>query len=617
MPFVLRVFPAAFLDLTPGRYPQGTVLTVLDIDSGLPFKKTVGSGQTSVKVPARAVVPAVFRGESILELWRPIPLKAGQKFELQENPPGPKGRGQLAAVLVFPASGTAGGNQAVTVRWKGERGTVPPDVVSTGDPWRLTAFWFDLPAGEGTLEVESKGWVLEKPIALAVPDRGVGFAREAKVIPRPHLKARFEENERLTSGEADVELLDCRRLKGQAGPPLLSLCPAVSSRQGPVGGEFVFEGLAPVLYALRWKAGTFRDHLFVDLGGGVSKDLTIPVRICRVAGEVTRKGKPVAGTSMKWHQGGASFEAVSVADEDGHYEILLSPSDYVVVLDGPDFRRHAEMLDVKRDRDVDFVIPANRTEVKVVDAATGAPIPGAKVGWHLEAKGESHLTRAESVVSDDSGLARLPPFPPGGVSVVARARGYRISEPQKLDITKESASAELEIRLAKGFETRLRLQDANGNPIRGAWAMLPSGQRTEPSDEAGEVVFEEKLIGGDPVFATSGTGSLVLARYAGEDVPIRIGAPSRPFTVRFLAASGRPVASEQIQYAIDGVRVPQPMDYLARMAAGGDLSSKVDGALVVAGLPPSGSLTIWPSRKPEAVVTRPLPIAELLELPAP
>ncbi len=65
------------------------------------------------------------------------------------------------------------------------------------------------------------------------------------------------------------------------------------------------------------------------------------------------------------------------------------------------------------------------------------------------------------------------------------------------------------------------------------------------------------------------------------------------------------MASEQIDYTIDGVRGPGPIDSLARLAAGGDLSSRIDGTLRVASLPASG------------VVARPLPVTEPLELPAP
>ena len=218
---------------------------------------------------------------------------------------------------------------------------------------------------------------------------------------------------------------------------------------------------------------------------------------------------------------------------------------------------------------------------------------------------------------DEDGLARLPPFPAGRVTVLARARGYRPSEEKRFDVTKESATTTIELRIEKGDGTRLRIVDAAGSPIQGAWAMLPSGIRSEGADAAGEAFLESALAAGAPLFVTTPAGALALARFVAEDAPVRVGPPSPPFTVRFLTADGRPVASEQIAYSIDGVRVPQPMDYLARLAAGGDLSSRIDGTLRVAGLPAAGVVALWPARKPDAVVTRPLPVTELLELPAP
>jgi len=618
-PFALRVFPAARVELGPGRFPEGSVLTVLDPESGLSFKATVRSRETSVQVPARKVVAAVFRGAAeVAELRRPVTLTAGQHLELPENPPLTRGRGQAVVSLRFPASGTRGGNGQAVVRLQAGGGVRSPDVAVTADPWRWTGIWYDLPSGSAAVEVESKAWALAEAPAFSVPDRAVGFARELKVVPRPRLSAQFEPNDRLPAGEAQVDLLDCRRLKGVSGPPRFSLCTSASTRNGPVAGEFRFEGLDPVLHALRWKAGRFQDYVLVDLEAAESKDVKIPVRIHRVKGVVTRRGRPVTNARISWLHQVTGIESETVSDEEGRYEALLAPAGwYLTFLDGPGFKRHADALDVSEDREADFVVPSNETEVRVVDAATGLPVEGARVGRHLEGKGDLHVARAESVECDEDGLARLPPFPAGRVTVLARARGYRPSEEKRFDVTKESATTTIELRIEKGDGTRLRIVDAAGSPIQGAWAMLPSGIRSEGADAAGEAFLESALAAGAPLFVTTPAGALALARFVAEDAPVRVGPPCPPFTVRFLTADGRPVASEQIAYSIDGVRVPQPMDYLARLAAGGDLSSRIDGTLRVAGLPAAGVVALWPARKPDAVVTRPLPVTELLELPAP
>lgn len=617
-PLVLRVTAAAFVELGRGRFPQGKILTVLDIESGLNFKRPIGRELTSVQVPARRVVAAAFRDLAIVELWRPVTLKAGQHLELPENPPLARGRGQLVVSLLFPASGVSGGNRDVAVHWKSERGSLPPDLTVTSDPWRWIGFWFDLPSGEGTIEVDSKSWALAQTAKVPVPDRGVGFADELKLIPRPRLKARFEENGRLPAGEAEVDLLDCRRLKLQSGPPHYSLCTEVSSLKRGVDEEFFFEGLDPVLHALRWKAGKFRGFHMVNLDDGQSKDVTIPVAIHLVKGSVTRKKRPVPESTLTWRHFITGIESPAVTGEEGRYEVLLAPSgQYTVFLDGPGFTRHLETLDVQEDREADFAIPANRTEVRVVDAESGEPVPAAQVSWSLEAVNAILKNRVEVFACDETGKVQLPPSPPGHVTVTARARGYRRSEEQRLEMTKDSSSADLEFRLVKGVETRIRLVDANGAPARGAWALLPSGGLTGPADDAGETYFESLVRPGDPVFAASATGAIVLARFVGEDAPIRIGAPSPPFTVRFLTADRRSAPQVHLSYAIDGIEVPQVMAFKARRAAGGDIYSRRDGSLIVAGLPTSGTVALWPTLKPDAVVTRPLPITEVLEFPAP
>ena len=72
-----------------------------------------------------------------------------------------------------------------------------------------------------------------------------------------------------------------------------------------------------------------------------------------------------------------------------------------------------------------------------------------------------------------------------------------------------------------------------------------------------------------------------------------------------------------VSYSLDGVEVPWVMATQARRAAGGDIYSGRDGAMTVAGLPANGTLALWPTSKPDAVVVRPLPITEVLELTVP
>lgn len=620
-PFSLDVAPAASLRLGPGRFTAGDMLTVLDVESGLPFKRAIAANGVTLRVPARKVVAAVFRGAAdIVELWRPLAPRAGEQIDLPDGPRLVKGRGQLAVSLLFPPSGADGANRTVSVLWKTESRAYPPDLVVTGDWWRWTGFWFDVPHDEGTVEIESRDWVLEAPEKVTVPDRGIAFPRDRKVIRRPSLKARFEENERLPPGRAEVELLDCRRLTGQTGPPSYSLCSRVSTLEAAVGEEFLFEGLDPVLYGLRWQAGAFRDIHLVSLRNGLTKEVTIPVVIHRVTGRVTRRGRPVPEGRITWRHLPTGLEPSTPVDENGRFEALLAPTgQFFAAVDGPGFQRHMEIVHVDRDCEVDFVVPTNTTEATVLEAQSGEPIPGAFVNWYFQEVGDGSLGRAERLVCDAQGRATLPPFPPGALTVLARAPGFRKSEERRLEITKESASAELEFRLEKGVETRIRIVDANGNPAVGARAQLPSGEMPEPelTNDAGEAVFESLVRPGDVVFAASAAGAIVLARYSGEGTAIRIPPPSRAFTVRFVAGDGRPAHQKHLSYAIDGVEVPFWIGYQSRIAAGGVGVSRRDGTLVVAGLPSSGTVTLWPDGVPSAAITRPLPVTETLELRVP
>jgi len=119
-------------------------------------------------------------------------------------------------------------------------------------------------------------------------------------------------------------------------------------------------------------------------------------------------------------------------DEQGHYEtILFRGGEYVVFIalkgsKGPPFMEYP-LIKEKSSMRLDFHVPPNLYRVHVVDSETGDGIVGADVYADCTfAEGK----RGESSVSitDESGIAELPPFRPGGVAVRAEANGYLPSD---------------------------------------------------------------------------------------------------------------------------------------------------------------------------------------------
>lgn len=216
--------------------------------------------------------------------------------------------------------------------------------------------------------------------------------------------------------------------------------------------------------------------------------VSIEPEVIEIDGTVRRGGEPHPATVR--FQGGSGEFVEATADESGEYRVqtleLLRRVE--VHLDGVDHQPWQDLYfrPIDSSRRIDFDIPDAGVRVKVVDAATREPIPGARVsarndygelreprpGAPADTGGRRQRERvlAATYEADGDGVARLPPPRPGGLEVHASAEGHRpLEEPVFLEIADPPQDVELEIGLeAYGETVAVRLLLPDGSPAAGA-----------------------------------------------------------------------------------------------------------------------------------------------------
>jgi hypothetical protein len=250
-----------------------------------------------------------------------------------------------------------------------------------------------------------------------------------------------------------------------------------------------------------------------------------------------------------------------------------------------------------------------RFEGSVADAATGAPLAGARVASRAAGGGA-----VRGVETDASGRFRFDSIPPGSYEVVAAAEGYLVSDPQRVD-ARASAPPPLRFALERGLSIGgVVVDEVSGDPVPGAELRLagPDPRRYAgpfaPPHADGSGRFELRGV-------PAGEGYALAARAPGYlegrlDLP-PVRPPGGLSGVRLPLSRGARIAGR----VLDPAGAPAPgavVTVLAERAALEPRSSRPagpDGAFVVEGLA-DGPYQVGAERDKEALAElRPVVVA--------
>jgi hypothetical protein len=534
----------------------------------------------------------------------------GAEEPLPEFPSMPRGRGQLFVGVIYsnPEKSREGARDA-KLTWVMGTTAVRPDVVIQAAS-RVDSFWLDAPAGRGRIEVDSKSWSSVRPIEAEVPERAAIGIPSVPLVPRPDLNVSFELPEGLAQGPIDVDLLQCDRAAGVRGPFPVRLCTDLAAGRGRTDQTMEYRSLKPGLYAIRWSRPPLFDIVTCDLRNGKSLYKQIRIRFLALVGTIRKDGKGIPST-LHWSPDNAGGSIEATTNDEGSYRALLvRPGGYRVTIDASDSPQAERRVFITTDEQIDFEIPANEIQIRVVDSVSRRPIPVARISVVVLRPDSDELERSTSLVTNGDGSALYSPPASGRVSVTVEAEGYLRSAAQVWSITDRQQQKLIEVELRKGDGITFHIVDASGSPSSGA-VLAPEGRSIARADASGTAVVGENLPEGYPIIVYNRSGSLKALRSSGErEETVVVEEAGPPAVVRFLTPDGRPLRRWNALFSIDGVRFPG----ISEQAywSGSDLNAQADGRLRIHGLPRNGVLTLWPFQRFDLAQTRPLPVLEEL-----
>ncbi|HEX6178529.1 MAG TPA: carboxypeptidase-like regulatory domain-containing protein, partial [Thermoanaerobaculia bacterium] len=340
-----------------------------------------------------------------------------------------------------------------------------------------------------------------------------------------------------------------------------------------------------------------------------------------ISGRILLGDDPVAA-ELRFHNHG---EWVSVRTDDaGSYRATLWHPGYYTIriaISGSQrapFTQHFTKIDESGERD--FRMPLTDYTLRVRDAETGAPVAGARTSignvWLDEANSEQSLL--DTLLTDDSGSATLPPLRAGRLLVTVTAKGYTEGRLDQPVIEGDRNRHELTVSLRRPHTSRrLRLLSPHGQPLPGAeiWAFAdhdltaPIWQASTADDGLVDIVDGMK----NALFLIRHPRAATVARRWANDesdvVEWQMEAPAPALAASIKRPGDLPARSARVTIWLDGVRLSGvPLAFATWSSPAADMQ----GHWVARNLPhratrllalPLGVSHAVESRAPEAMAT--------------
>ena len=300
--------------------------------------------------------------------------------------------------------------------------------------------------------------------------------------------------------------------------------------------------------------GDWKQAKVVDLSSGVDANVLFELEPLTVSGTVYHGNLPAAA-HIAFHNG--EHEPVVETNDRGEYETTLWwPDVYTarVTLTG---RNQPPFLDAFREiftsGRIDFHVPRTDYRVRVVDAASGAAVAGARVMAGSVADGGRQS--AQQLLTGEDGVAVLPPMRKGELLIDVHHERYAGMEPLRMTVDDEPHELRIALRpLAAATDLHLVLPD--GTPAAQAEAFA--------LDDAMNAVWRgTSAPDGTLSVPDIANGALLLVRHPKAATLIRrwdarnadatwsLGTPAEPLIVR-----AEP--STKVVLWLDGVRLAGP-----------------------------------------------------------
>ncbi|HEV7919603.1 MAG TPA: carboxypeptidase-like regulatory domain-containing protein [Thermoanaerobaculia bacterium] len=327
--------------------------------------------------------------------------------------------------------------------------------------------------------------------------------------------------------------------------------------------------------------------------GGRDARRRVEVRIepVRIRGRVTLAELPLVGGSVELTDSEFQWRARFAIGNDGSYDALLwqHGSLEAAVRSSALPTPWVESLTVRVSRQRDFQLPDRRLSGRVIDAVSGAAVPGATV-WLATKEGE--VTRNVRTTVGADGRFELPAVPAGTITLEAEAPRYLDAQPLHITLAESDRFREVELRLPPGEVTTLQVIDGDGKPAGGAQVIVAAnGKRlaNTMADEDGTALITFPKDAPATLYVKPRGGSFAVVRDAGRSR--RVVVPRGTSSLRIVArtTAGLPLPNVMLLLRVDGELLPPSVM---------PLQTNAEGEAVLTNIPP-GWYELWPYQTDE------------------
>lgn len=435
---------------------------------------------TGIAVAAGPVIAGIFdrKTDDAIALARPVDVKTGSTARVAPAPP--KKGTDVLVVLARPTPAPLGKHE-VTLSLQVDGKTNKPDVVLPAAA-NIFAVWYGVEGAEATLLVDAPTAQLPPTPLKLEPGKVVTL--RTKLSNRSSIAVSV-------GGPEDVLRDKQLTLQLRRDADTLQKIDASPNK------ELRFDGLTAGTYHVDLRVDDWVLGQRVELRPDADENVLFTLTPIVVTGVVYHGRDPAPRADVAFDVGRSWVRTRT--DEQGRYEqIFWEPGDYLAeirIRDVPPFWDAG--FTIRHSQTLDFHVPNTRFVVQVRDAATGKAIAGASVVaasiFEGRQSGESRV--AQTVTTDESGRAALPPMRPGEMIIRARADGYFESDATRQMVSQPDAKGEFEIALRPVGDTiRVTLRNPDGSPASNAklWAVRSPGGHEAPlwngvTDESGTV----------------------------------------------------------------------------------------------------------------------------------
>jgi hypothetical protein len=377
-----------------------------------------------------------------------------------------------------------------------------------------------------------------------------------------------------------------------------------------------FDGLEPGDYLLtaRGSGPLQRKARVVNVSEVSTARVQLTIDPMPLRGYVFLGRQPLAGAEVQIDGPGSVWRGTLHTDAEGHYAAeLWQVGPLQALVSSPKLateyatgHRATEALE-RGAVEWDIVVPDREVVGRVVDAATGAPVPNAAVS--LEAADEEIHARI-NVRTDDKGEFRYGGARTGRFTLDVDAPQYLRPAMIQFALSEGDPSKNIEVKLDRGAEVMLHVRRDDGTPLPNAVvAESLTGEDARSLERyrasaAGEVTLRVRPGEEKTLYAIPPEGSFAVAHVLFDaktiehGVDLTVPAARSVLVIRARDQEGAPLDGVRFMVRYNGEIIPPPILALLRNVQHSDYRTTPAGEARLNGLP-NGFYELWAYRTAE------------------